>query len=192
MSLAPSLPSSKIRHMKITALRIGMQVRHAQYGLGIVKGIAEHTADIQFDDSKRIVEPEASGITPAEATASVEALSTPLHTLIDEIVSRTVEELGIEKPSSVVQQLGLKWNNGKMVLHPSDPTLQTKEVPLEVFFHKIVMVRNNLRTMEMKINAHPTLTDGEKVELQQYITRSYGSLTTFNLLFREKEEQFGA
>ena len=177
--------------MKIEALHIGMKVRHPQYGLGVVKTISEATADIGFDDgTKRTVAPEPSGLQPAEPQAAVRGLDMPLAQFVQQAVDATIKTLGLEKPDSVVEQLGPRWHKGKLVLHSADPTLQAKEIPLEVFFHKIVMLRNNLRVLEQKINAHEKLSDGEKIEMQQYITRSYGSLTTFNLLFREKEDQF--
>ena len=125
-----------------------------------------------------------------EPQVSVSGLDVPLKQFIEETLTAAVTKLGLEKPDAVVEQLGLRWHGGRAVLHPADAALQAKEVPLEVFFHKIVMVRNNLRVLEQKINAHEKLTDGEKIEMQQYLTRSYGSLTTFNVLFKEKEDQF--
>ena len=77
-----------------------------------------------------------------------------------------------------------------MILQPEDSSLQSKEIPIETFFHKIVMVRDRLRVMEQRINSSKGLNDEEKVNLQQYITRIYGSLTTFNVLFKNKENQF--
>ena len=176
--------------MKLEALHIGMNVQHPQYGLGLVRSISEVTAEIQFIDGNRSVEPNAAGLEPAEPQVAVSGLAVPLIQFVEETLAAAVTKLGLEKPDSVVSQLGLRWHGGKLVMHPADPTLQTKEVPLETFFHKIVMVRNNLRVLEQKINAHEKLSDGEKVEMQQYITRSYGSLTTFNVLFKEKEDQF--
>ena len=176
--------------MKIEGLHIGMRVRHPQYGVGVVKTIAETTAEIQFDDGPRTVAPEPSGLEPAEAQASIRGLELPLAQVVQQTVEATIQRLGLEKPESVVEQLGIRWHKGKLVMHPADPALQTKEIPMDVFFHKIVMVRNNLRVLEQKINAHEQLSDGEKVEMQQYITRSCGSLTTFNLLFKEKANQF--
>jgi hypothetical protein len=176
--------------MKIQQLTIGLQIRHPQYGLGIIKKLDEHTAEIRFNDILRSVNPDMADITPAEPVMEAKGLDVPLKAFVETIVESMVSKLGIEKPDTVVQELGLRWNGGKLVLHPADATLQTKEVPLEVFFHKIVGVRNQLRVLEQKINAHEKLSDGEKIEMQQYITRCYGSLTTFNILFKEKEDQF--
>ena len=177
-------------HMKIESLHVGMSVRHPQYGLGTIKTISETAADIQFNDGKHTVAPDSAGLEPAEPQAAMSGLSVPLKQFVEQTLDEAVRKLGLEKPDTVVEKLGVRWHGGRLVLHPSDPTLQSKEVPLETFFHKIVMMRNNLRVLEQKINGHEKLTDGEKVELQQYITRSYGSMTTFNVLFKEKEDQF--
>jgi hypothetical protein len=178
--------------MKIEALHVGLRIRHPQYGLGTVKTIGEKSAEIRFDDAVRTIDPELSGITTAEPSVSVSGLDQPLKQFVEATIEAVLDRLGYEKPDAALEQLGPRWHKGRMVLHPADTTLQAKEVPLEVFFHKLVGVRNQLRVLEQKINGHPTLTDGDKVEMQQYITRSYGSLTTFNLLFKRKEDQFSS
>lgn len=176
--------------MKIQSLTIGLRVRHPQYGVGTVKSLSEKTADIRFDDALRTLDPELSDLSPAEPALAVSGLEVPLKQFVETSIQSVLDHLGYEKPDAVVEQLGARWHKGKLVLHPADPSLQTKEVPLEVLFHKLVGIRNQLRVLEQKINSHPNLTDGDKVEMQQYVTRSYGSLTTFNLLFKDKAGQF--
>tara|TARA_Y100000589_G_scaffold296134_1_gene303092 strand:- start:251 stop:802 length:552 start_codon:yes stop_codon:yes gene_type:complete len=88
--------------------------------------------------------------------------------------------------------IGRKWEGGTLILKPADDSLQPKEVPIETFFHKITMVRDRLRVLEAKLNAHDELSKTDKVELQQYISKAYGTLTTFNVLFQNKEDQFSS
>jgi hypothetical protein len=83
-----------------------------------------------------------------------------------------------------------KWKGGTLLMEPLDKSLKAKDVPIETFFHKIVMLRDRVRVLEQKINSHPKLSEEDKIDMQQYITRIYGSLTTFNILFRDKDHHF--
>src|SRR5262245_27626453 len=106
--------------MKIDALHIGMKVRHPQYGLGMVKSIGEHSAEIKFDEGQRTVAPDSAGLEPAEAQVSVTGLTQPLRQFVEETVHVAVKELGLEKPDWFVEKLGDRWQRGKFVLHPAD------------------------------------------------------------------------
>lgn len=108
----------------------------------------------------------------------------------DSMTRQELMDLFLEASGLADVPLAQKWSGGSVKLQPGDPALQAKELPIDSLFHKVVMVRDRLRTLEQKINAHPKLSDAEKVEMQQYVTRCYGSLTTFNVLFREKNDQF--
>src|SRR5215470_12769083 len=176
--------------MNIETLHVGMRVRHPQYGVGLVKSLTGQTAEIAFEDTQRTIAPASSDLQPAEPTAALSELQMPLAKLMSDTAQAIVEALGLEPPDAVVEGLAARWQKGTLFMQPADSSLQPKEVPLETFFHKIVMIRNNLRVLEQKVNASDKLGEADKVELQQYITRCYGSLTTFNILFKSKDDQF--
>lgn len=170
---------------------VGTRVDHPKYGEGIVSRvhltsydiIFIHGGEVQFSKSNpdlEVVErPDHDGGASASAGIDMAALR--------EIIEFALEKHGMDNQ---VVELGEKWIGGKLLISPANPELSNKEIPVEVFFHKIVMLRDRLRVLEQNINSHKSLNDEEKVNLQQYITRAYGSLTTFNLLFREKADYF--
>ena len=178
--------------MKIVDLRPGQQVLHPQYGLGDVKLLTEKTAEVLFNEGRKTLSEElVAALKPAEPRAKLEGLEKPLRDLIAEVVEATADKLNLKANADEISpQLAPRWVGGKVALHPNDAALAAKEIEPEVFFRKIVLVRDNLRVLEQKINAHTKLNDAERIELQHYITKSYGSLTTFNLLFKEKEQTF--
>ncbi|MCS6819640.1 MAG: hypothetical protein RMJ53_00350 [Chitinophagales bacterium] len=168
-------------------LGIGSKVQHPKYGKGVVVNLDAEYYTIYFLDegSTRGIARDFDGLITLER---IEADALPIT--LDDIklaVSEVLEEkYGAEEKVAMAG----RWTGGKIILKPGSDELQSKEIPIETFFHKIVMIRDRLRVMEQQINAHKKLSDEEKVELQQYITRIYGSLTTFNLLFRYTEDQF--
>jgi len=124
--------------------------------------------------------------------ARAEAHDTPLP---EELTDMTREEFAQAIREAMREEAGEirlanKWEGGTVVLKPGDPATSPKELPIDALLHKVVMIRDRLRVLEAKLNAHDKLTDAEKVDLQQYVTRCYGSLTSFNLLFKEEKDRF--
>lgn len=165
----------------------GTRVDHPRYGEGIVSKNNLTAYEIFFEKGGKIE------ITKRNTDLSViEKGPEPVKTGISVKELEKVMCYVLDKYASLneVVPLGDKWAGGTMLLQPANKSLQPKEIPVEVFFHKIVMLRDRLRVLEQNINSHAVLTDEEKVDLQQYITRIYGSLTTFNILFNDKEDYF--
>ena len=172
--------------MEQTTLGIGTRLQHTHYGPGVIVGIRFATYLISFINHgvKEIdkTDPKLDDIIPENVTEEIETHS--------EVERSLLKILRLWGGFQETVPLGDRWIGGNLVLQPVDKTLKAKEIPIDVFFHKIVMLRDRLRVMEQQINAHKILTDEDKVNLQQYITRIYGSLTTFNVLFRNKEHWF--
>jgi hypothetical protein len=165
---------------------IGAKISHPTYGEGVVFGMDDHRYRIFFrEHGEKELGKAYDGFQLLEA-APAQTSTVELEDVI--VAVKNVFDMYYEVTEIV--ELGDRWEGGMMLLQPKDTSLKVKEIPLENFFHKIVMLRDRLRVMEQKLNAHPKLTDEEKVEMQQYITRIYGSLTTFNVLFKSKKDWF--
>ncbi|MEL6123547.1 MAG: hypothetical protein AAFR14_07475 [Bacteroidota bacterium] len=165
-------------------LGVGSRVNHPAYGDGVIIGITNTAYQVCF--IKYGVKPLGRDYTSWEV---IEAVSQNQELTFNNLEKSLVKILSSWSDISPITDLGSKWEGGTMILKPYDDSLKAKEVPIETFFHKIVMVRDRLRVMEQRINASG-LSDEEKINLQQYITRIYGSLTTFNVLFDGKENGF--
>jgi hypothetical protein len=123
------------------------------------------------------------------------AVAAPLPPLPEELTDMTREEFAqaireVLREDAAEVRLAPRWEGGTVVLKPGDAQTAAKEISLDSLFHKIVMIRDRLRVLEQRLNGHDKLSDAEKVELQQYVTRCYGSLTTFNVLFRDDRDKF--
>ena len=112
--------------------------------------------------------------------------------LDDEDIRKIVQAVRavLNAEQSVSGAIAERWAGGQLVLKPGRAGTQEKAVPIEVFFRKLIAVRERLRVLEQRINSHPKLADADRVQLQDYITRAYGSLTTFNVLFADAEDRF--
>ncbi len=167
-------------------LGVGTRLQHTLYGPGVIVGVRLATYLISFIDTgiKEIdkTDPKLEEIIPENVTVEIETAS--------EVETSLLKILRLWSDATEIVPLGERWKGGTMLLQPFDKSQKPKEIPVEVFFHKIVMLRDRLRVMEQQINAHKILSDEDKVNLQQYITRIYGSLTTFNVLFKNKENWF--
>ncbi|HWZ22115.1 MAG TPA: hypothetical protein VNW06_05645 [Cytophagaceae bacterium] len=167
-------------------LGTGSRVQHTTFGEGIIAGTKLDKYRISFFGKGIVEVPQDSAeLEVLEALAPEERMMS-----LDHIEITLIEILRKWSDATEIVHLAEKWRKGTMILKSMDDSMKPKEIPMETFFHKIVMLRDRLRVLEQKINAHSKLDDAEKVEMQQYITRIYGSLTTFNVLFKNQSQVF--
>ena len=169
--------------MKI--LGIGSRINHNEFGKGVITNVTSTMYWVTFMDS---------GIETISLDSDfeiIEAVTDDVDTIsFSEVEQSLISILRKWSDASSITPIADKWKKGTLILQPLDSSLASKEIPIDTFFHKIVMVRDRIRVMEQKINSSKNLEDQEKVDLQQYITRIYGSLTTFNVLFNNKSDHF--
>jgi hypothetical protein len=169
-------------------LTVGTRIDHDRYGEGIVSKVGVVSYDVFFAKGGKVeILKSSKDFNVLESAGDAVSTSAVDLDAFEKLIGYALEKYGLLQE---IVPLGEKWTGGKMILQPSNNSLQAKEIPIETFFHKIVMLRDRLRVLEQNINSNAKLSDEEKVDIQQYITRVYGSLTTFNVLFQNKEQYF--
>ncbi len=178
----PKFVLKKLSTMKL--LGIGSRINHPEYGKGVVTNVSAKEYWVTF------IEGGLETLPLDDTFETIEAAENEVDTISLFDVERTLKDV-LRKWSGFSELIPIedKWKGGKMVLTPGKPGLASKEVPIDTFFHKIIMIRDRMRVMEQKINTSK-LEELEKIELQQYITKIYGSLTTFNVLFKSQNDYF--
>lgn len=165
-------------------LGIGSRINHPDYGKGVVTNLTTQHYWITFiDNGLETIAIDADFEVIEAADSDVDTVS------FFDIESSLVNILKTWSDVSEIVPIADKYKGGKLILEPADTTMKSYELPINKFFHKIIMVRDRLRVMEQRINASD-LDEQGKIDLQQYITRIYGSLTSFNILFKSKNHNF--
>ncbi|TXI79577.1 MAG: hypothetical protein E6Q44_08990 [Flavobacteriales bacterium] len=173
--------------MELYDISIGARVKHPTMGVGVVYDIDARTVHVFFREHGE--QPISRGFEGLVVIGpGVEITQEPLD--LDHVRDALREVLEEMQTPQRPAHMAARYEGGMLEIKPRDPALKSKEVPIEEFFHKIVMIRDRFRVLEQKINAYDKLSEQDKVELQQYITRCYGTLTTFNILFEDKEDHF--
>ena len=170
-------------------LTIGTKVDHDLYGEGIIGNVNLTTYDIYFARGGKVSISKNSkelNVLQKGDMQQTEGISLDVNEF-EKMFSNILDSYGLLQKNI---ELGNKWEGGTLIIRPGKEGLQEKNIPIESFFHKIVMIRDRLRVLEQNINSNDKLSDEEKINLQQYITRAYGSLTTFNILFENKNDYF--
>lgn len=168
-----------------TILGIGSRVKHPEFGSGVIIQVKPEAYVVTFIDSGiKDISKEFGEL------EIIEAVEPPVDLVSwQEIEERFVKLMRKITDIQETVPMADKWRGGKLILQPADTTKSSKEMLIDTFFHKIVMIRDRVRVMEQRINSS-NLTDDEKINLEQYITRIYGTLTSFNVLFKNRKDSF--
>ncbi|TYA78762.1 hypothetical protein [Seonamhaeicola marinus] len=165
-------------------LGIGSRINHSEYGKGVITNVTSQHYWVTFiDKGLETIDLDSEFDIIEAAYDDVDTIS------FYDVETSLVNILKKWSDVSEVVTIADKYKGGTLILQPADENLKAYELPIDKFFHKITMVRDRLRVMEQRINSSD-LDEQQKVDLQQYVTRIYGSLTSFNVLFKSDSQKF--